>query len=137
MILGVGTDLCNIDRIESTLARFGHQFLKRIFSYTERVTIEQSPARRISRYAMGFAAKEACAKALGTGFRQGVCWRDIILYNDMSRKPKLRLEGGAKRQLHQVCPKNFNPDIHISLTDTSPMAHAIVIISARSFADHS
>jgi len=137
MILGLGTDLCDIRRVERTLEQFGDRFVNRLFDETERHAVERRPQRRASGYAMRFAAKEACAKALGTGFRRGVFWRDIVLGNETSGKPFLTLKGGAFARLQELTPDGMEALINISLTDEQPMAHAIVIISAIPMADHS
>ncbi|MEZ5936308.1 MAG: holo-ACP synthase [Alphaproteobacteria bacterium] len=129
MILGVGTDLIDIRRIEQTIERFGERFLDRVFTATER----QKAARRAvpaAAFAQRYAAKEACAKALGTGFRQGVFWRDIGVDNWPSGQPFLRLEGGAARRLDVLLPRGRIARIDLSLTDEPPFAHAMVIISA-------
>ena len=129
MILGVGTDLCDIRRIERALQRFGDRFKARCFTTEERVSAETrlSPA---ARYAMFYAAKEACAKALGTGFRQGVFWRDIRLFSLPSGQPMIRLEGGAHNRLDLLAPPGSATRIDVSMTDEYPMAQAIVVISA-------
>lgn len=129
MILGVGTDLCDIRRVERALARFGDRFLDRCFTAEERANADKR-ADPASRYAMFYAAKEACAKALGTGFRQGVFWRDIQVYSLPSGQPMIRLEGGARERLGILAPKGASPRIDVSLTDEYPMAHAMVVISA-------
>ena len=130
MIVGIGTDLCDIRRIERTLERFENRFKSRI--YTE---LEQTKANRrvapANAYAMNYAAKEACAKALGTGFRQGVFWRDLGVENLRSGKPYMVLTGGAKARLDSLTPAGMEAQIDISLTDEYPMAHAMVIISAE------
>ncbi|MEQ8664392.1 MAG: holo-ACP synthase [Rhodospirillales bacterium] len=130
MIIGVGTDLCDIRRIERSLSRFGDRFVQRLYDESEQRAVERRPQRRASGYAMRFAAKEACAKALGTGFRKGVFWRDMIVANEPSGKPVLRLQGGALERLHELTPVGWTPVINISLTDETPLSHAIVIISA-------
>ena len=129
MILGVGTDLCDIRRIERSLQRFGERFKARCFTDEERASADKraSPA---SRYAMFYAAKEACAKALGTGFRQGVFWRDIRLYNLPTGQPMIRLEGGAHIRLKALAPPGRAARIDVSMTDEYPMAQAVVVISA-------
>ena len=137
MILGLGTDLCDIRRIERTLEQFGDRFVNRLFEGAEQRAVERRPQRRASGYAMRFAAKEACAKALGTGFRRGVFWRDIILGNEASGKPFLTLKGGALTCLQELTPDGMEAQINISLTDEQSLAHAIVIISAIPVADHS
>jgi len=129
MILGVGTDLIDIRRIERTLERFGERFVARIFTAVEQARAE----RRIDRaaaYAKRYAAKEACAKALGTGFRQGVYWRDIGVDNRPSGQPRLHLTGGAAARLAALTPAGMTARIDLSLTDESPFGHAVVIISA-------
>ena len=130
MIIGVGTDLCDIRRIEKILETYGDRFIQRLFDESEQRSVERRPERRASGYAMRFAAKEACAKALGTGFRKGVFWRDMIVANEPSGKPILRLQGGALERLRLLVPSGWTPAINISLTDEPPLSHAIVIISA-------
>ena len=129
MIIGIGTDLCEIRRIERSLERFGNRFIERLYG-----DIEQKKAnRRVSpaaSYAQGFAAKEACAKALGTGFRQGVFWRDMVVANHPSGQPYMILTGGAKAKLDSLVPDGMTPRVDISQTDEYPMAQAVVIISA-------
>ena len=129
MILGVGTDLLDIRRLEHSLERWGEQFCRRVYTDLERSRCD-GHVNRAGRYAQRYAAKEACAKALGTGFRQGVCWRDIEIDNFVSGKPFLRLSGGAARRLAALTPADFSPAIELSLTDEYPFAHAIVVISA-------
>lgn len=131
MIIGLGTDLCDIARIEQSLSRFGERFCARLFAESERAAVERRPERRASGYAMRFAAKEACAKALGTGFRKGVFWRDMIVANQPSGKPVMIVQGGALVRLQSLVPPGWTPQINVSLTDEPPMAHAIVIISAN------
>ena len=130
MILGVGTDLIDIRRIERTIERFGDRFLDRVYTETERRKSERraSPAAAFSQR---YAAKEACAKALGTGFREGVFWRDIGVDNWPSGQPFLKLEGGAARRLDLMVPVGWLARIDLSLTDEPPYAHAMVIISAE------
>lgn len=129
MILGVGTDLCDIRRIERALARFGERFTGRCFTAEECASALSriSPA---ARFAMFYAAKEACAKALGTGFREGVFWRDIRVFNLPSGQPMIRLEGGAHDRLGVLTPPGAKPRIDVSMTDEYPMAQAVVVISA-------
>ncbi|MBI36013.1 MAG: holo-ACP synthase [Alphaproteobacteria bacterium] len=129
MIIGVGIDLINITRIERTLGRFGDRFTERCFTALER---ERSDSRynRADSYAKRYAAKEACSKALGTGFRQGVYWRDIGVVNLPSGKPSIELSGGAASRLIEITPTDFEAVINISITDESPIAQAIVIITA-------
>jgi holo-[acyl-carrier protein] synthase len=129
MILGMGSDLVDIRRIERTLGRFGERFIERVFTKVER---EKSERRKNSSasYAKRFAAKEACAKALGTGFQQGVFWRDLGVINLASGKPSMVLTGGAAQRLASMTPSGMKAMIELSITDESPLAEAIVIISA-------
>lgn len=129
MILGIGSDLVDIRRIEETLARFGDRFIARIFTEEERRRSERRADRSAS-YARRFAAKEACSKALGTGFRRGVFWRDMGVINLSSGKPGLALTGGAAARLLELVPRGMTAQIDLSLTDDPPIAQAIVIISA-------
>jgi len=129
MILGVGSDLIDIRRIEKTIARHGDRFLDRIFTATERAKAERR-ANRIDTYAKRFAAKEACAKALGTGFRRGVFWRDMGVVNLPSGRPTLQLTGGALAVLEAITPAGHVARIDLTLTDEWPTAQALVIISA-------
>ncbi len=129
MILGVGTDLLDIRRLERTLDRWGDRFCRRVYTETERQSCDRR-INRAARYAQRYAAKEACAKALGTGFRQGVAWRDMEVDNLPSGKPFLRLSGGATRRLATLTPAGFAAAIELSLTDEYPFAHAVVVISA-------
>lgn len=132
MILGLGNDLIDIRRIEKTLERFGERFLQRVFTDIERQRSERRVIVRAASYAKRFAAKEACSKALGTGFRQGVYWRDIGVVNLPSGRPTLDLKGGAAEHLHKLTPPGVEARIDLTLTDDYPMAQAIVIISAFS-----
>ncbi|HEX9568707.1 MAG: holo-ACP synthase [Rhodospirillales bacterium] len=129
MIIGIGTDLCDIRRIEKTLARFGRRFVERLYVESEQAKAEQrrSPA---ASYAQSFAAKEACAKALGTGFRKGVFWRDMVVANRPGGQPYMVLSGGAKRRLETLTPPGMEARVDVSQTDEYPMAHAMVVISA-------
>jgi holo-[acyl-carrier protein] synthase len=129
MILGIGNDLIDITRIERTLERYGERFLNRIFTDTERAKSEARRERAAS-YAKRYAAKEACAKALGTGFRRGVFWRDMGVINLPSGKPTMELTGGAKERLAAMTPPGMRAEIQLTLTDEYPMAEAVVIISA-------
>lgn len=129
MILGVGTDIVNIRRIERTLERFGSRFLTRVFTRLERRRSDGRTGRAAS-YAKRFAAKEACAKALGTGLRRGVYWRDLGVVNLPSGKPTMALTGGAARRLSEITPAGMKAQIDLTMTDEQAMAHAIVIISA-------
>src|SRR5438445_8241802 len=125
MILGVGSDLIDIRRIEKTIARHGERFLGRIFTPVERAKAERRK-NRIDTYAKRFAAKEACAKALGTGLRQGVFWRDMGVVNLPSGRPTMRLTGGALRRLHAITPKGFHAQIDLTITDEWTVAQALV-----------
>jgi holo-[acyl-carrier protein] synthase len=129
MILGVGSDLIDIRRIERTIERFGDRFLNRVFTEAER---RKSDGRleRAASYAKRYAAKEACSKALGTGFRRGVFWRDMGVENLRSGKPTLRLTGGAATRLSEMTPPGMIVQIDLTMTDEPPMAQAMVIISA-------
>ncbi len=129
MILGVGNDIIDIRRIEETIERYGDRFLLRIFTETERRRSD-GRATRAASYAKRFAAKEACAKALGTGLRRGVFWRDMGVVNLSSGRPTLQLTGGAALQLERLTPTGFEPRIDLTLTDDFPLAQAFVIISA-------
>jgi holo-[acyl-carrier protein] synthase len=129
MILGIGSDLVDIRRIEKTIARHGDRFLDRVFTDTERAKAEKRAAR-IETFAKRFAAKEACAKALGTGFRRGVFFRDMGVVNLRSGRPTVELSGGALARLREITPDGFEARIDVSLTDEYPIAQAIVIISA-------
>lgn len=128
MILGLGNDIIDIDRIERTIARFGDRFIERVFTETERRKSDRRKERAAS-YAKRFAAKEACSKALGTGLRQGVFWRDMGVINLPSGRPTLMLTGGAAEQLKRITPPGYAARIDLSLTDDYPLAQAIVIIS--------
>ena len=129
MILGVGSDLTDIRRIEKVLERFGRRFTHRIFTDVERKRSEAKPGRAAS-YAKRFAAKEACAKALGTGLRRGVFWRDMGVINARSGQPTLSLTGGAAARLADMLPAGHDGRIHLSLTDDFPYAQAFVVIEA-------
>lgn len=131
MILGIGTDTIDIRRIEQSLARFGDRFTHRVFTETERARAERRPNQRAATYAKRFAAKEACAKALGTGLKKGVFWRDMGVANLPSGQPTLRLMGGAAARLVQLTPSGYRSIIHLSLTDDYPLAVSFVIISAE------
>ena len=129
MILGIGSDLIDIRRIEQALDRFGSRFTRRVFTAAEQARSDRR-AKRAASYARRFAAKEACAKALGTGFRRGVFWRDMGVVNLPSGKPSLELTGGAAKRLEEITPDGMIAHIDLSLTDDHPLAEAIVIISA-------
>lgn len=130
MIIGIGTDLCDIRRIERTLERFGGRFAERVYTDNERAKADSRGALSARRYAMFYAAKEACAKALGTGFREGVFWRDLEVGSLPSGQPLMTLSNGALDRLQTLTPRGMVPRIDISLTDEYPMAHAMVVISA-------
>jgi holo-[acyl-carrier protein] synthase len=132
VILGLGSDLCDITRIEQTLARFGERFTHRVFTVEERRKAE-SRANAAATYAKRFAAKEACAKALGTGFSRGVFMKDMGVVNLRSGAPTLKLEGGALERLNAMTPKGHEVHIHLTLTDDHPMAMAVVVIEAIPF----
>ena len=129
MILGIGTDLLDIRRLERTLERWGERFCERVYTDLERSRCD-GHVNRAARYAQRYAAKEACAKALGTGFRQGVAWRDMEIDNLRSGKPFMRLSGGAASRLESLTPPGLSPAIELSLTDEYPFAHALVVIWA-------
>jgi holo-[acyl-carrier protein] synthase len=129
LIVGLGSDLADIRRIEATLERFGDRFVTRIFTETERARSDRK-ADRAASYAKRFAAKEACAKALGTGLRAGVFWRDMGVVNVRSGRPTMVLTGGAARRLAALTPPGLTPHIHLSLTDDHPYALAFVVIEA-------
>ena len=129
MILGLGSDIVDIRRVARTLDRFGDRFTRRVFTEAERRKCDQR-ARRAASYARRFAAKEACAKALGTGFRRGVYWRDLGVVNLPSGQPTMRLTGGAAERLSEMTPEGMTARIDLTITDDDPMAQAIVLISA-------
>ncbi len=129
MIIGLGSDLIDTRRIERTLERFGTRFTERCFTEAEQVKSERR-LRRAESYARRYAAKEACAKALGTGFRHGVFWRDIGVVNLPGGKPTIELTGGAAARLAAITPPGTRASIEVSLTDEPPLAQAIVIITA-------
>ena len=129
MILGIGSDLSDIRRIQGSLDRFGERFTNRIFTEIERTRSERKPDKASS-YAKRFAAKEACAKALGTGMRAGVFWRDMGVVNMRSGQPTMALTNGALARLEKMTPAGHKPVIHLSLTDDHPYAQAFVIIEA-------
>ncbi|HXK53657.1 MAG TPA: holo-ACP synthase [Hyphomicrobiales bacterium] len=130
MIIGVGNDIVDIRRVEKVLERFGARFTDRVFTDTERNRSERKKSRAAS-YAKRFAAKEACSKALGTGLRKGVFWRDMGVVNLPTGQPTLRLTGGALARLESLVPGGHDVQIHVTLTDDYPLAQAIVIIEAQ------
>jgi holo-[acyl-carrier protein] synthase len=129
MILGIGSDICDAHRIAGVLERHGDRFIDRVFTALERAKAERR-RNRAETYAKRFAAKEACSKALGTGLRAGVWWRDMGVVNLPSGRPTLELSGGAKRRLDALTPPGYRARIDLTMTDEGPMAHALVIISA-------
>ena len=130
MIVGIGSDLCNIARIEKSLARWSDRFLERVFTETERAKAEKRPFTRAGTYAKRFAAKEAYSKAVGTGFKRGVYMKDIGVANLPSGAPTLVLTGGAKERLDALTPAGHAARIHLTMTDDHPFAMAVVIIEA-------
>jgi holo-[acyl-carrier protein] synthase len=129
LIIGIGSDLSDIRRIQNSLDRFGERFTNRVYTEIERTRSERKPDRAAS-YAKRFAAKEACAKALGTGIRRGVFWRDMGVVNMRSGQPTMALTNGALARLNAIIPEGMRPVIHLSLTDDHPYAQAFVIIEA-------
>ncbi|MBA4756985.1 holo-ACP synthase [Sphingosinicella sp.] len=130
-VVGLGSDLCNIERIQSSLDRFGVRFINRVFTEIEIARSERRVLTRAASYAKRFAAKEACSKALGTGFRRGVFLRDMGVINLPSGQPTLALTGGAALRLAEITPEGHTLDIHLTLTDDHPWAQAMVLITAR------
>ncbi|MDP4822879.1 MAG: holo-ACP synthase [Aestuariivirgaceae bacterium] len=129
MILGIGNDVIDIRRVEKTLERFGTRFTDRVFTDVEQRKSDRR-AQRAASYAKRFAAKEACSKALGTGFSRGVFWRDLGVVNEPSGRPTMALTGGAETHLAAMTPPGHRAVVHLTLTDDFPYAHAMVIISA-------
>jgi holo-[acyl-carrier protein] synthase len=130
IIIGIGSDLCNIERIQNSLDRFGERFTNRVFTETERRKAEGRPFTRAGTYAKRFAAKEAFSKAVGTGFKRGVFMKDIGVVNAPSGAPTLELTGGAKARLDALIPPGHFPHILLTMTDDHPFAQAFVIITA-------
>ncbi len=130
MIIGLGSDLCNIERIANSLERYGERFENRVFTETERAKARRRPYTIAGTYAKRFAAKEAFSKAVGTGFRRGVYMKDIGVVNAPSGAPTLSLAGGAAKRLEEMIPPGHEAHIHLSLTDDHPWAQAFVIIEA-------
>jgi holo-[acyl-carrier protein] synthase len=130
-VIGLGSDLCNIERIQASLDRFGDRFVQRLFTEVEIAKSERRTLTRAASYAKRFAAKEACAKALGTGFRRGVFFRDMGVVNLATGQPTLLLTGGAAMRLAEITPAGHSLDIHLTLTDDHPWAQAMVLITAR------
>ena len=135
MILGIGSDVCDARRIAKVIERHGERFLGRIFTPVERAKAERRK-NRVETYAKRFAAKEACAKALGTGIRGGVWWRDMGVVNRLSGQPTMELTGGALRRLQALTPQGCAARIDVTITDEGPMAQALVIISAVPMTNH-
>src|SRR5215216_903085 len=130
MILGIGSDIVDVRRMARVIDRHGDRFLERIFTGTERAKAERR-ARRVETYAKRFAAKEACAKALGTGLRAGVFWRDMGVVNLPSGRPTMQLTGGALARLQAITPTGYEARIDVTITDEYPIAQAFVMISAE------
>jgi holo-[acyl-carrier protein] synthase len=131
MIIGLGSDLCNIERIQNSLNRFGERFENRVFTELERAKARRRPYTIAGTYAKRFAAKEAYSKAVGTGFRAGVFMKDIGVVNAKSGAPTLALSGGAKKRLDALTPAGYEVTVHLTLTDDHPWAQAFVIIEAH------
>jgi holo-[acyl-carrier protein] synthase len=131
MIVGIGSDLCNVERIQKSLDRWGDKFLNRVFTETERAKAARRPFTMAGTLAKRFAAKEAFSKAVGTGFKRGVFMKDIGVVNLPSGQPTLRLEGGAKARLDALAPDGHAIDIHLTMTDDHPWAQAFVILTVR------
>jgi holo-[acyl-carrier protein] synthase len=129
-IIGIGSDLCNIDRIQNSLDRFGERFTNRVFTEIERAKAERRPFTRAGTYAKRFAAKEAFSKAVGTGFKRGVFMKDIGVVNKPSGEPTLQLSGGAKERLDAMTPPGHAAQVHLTMTDDHPFALAVVVITA-------
>lgn len=130
MIIGIGNDMVDIRRVEQTLEKFGDRFRVRIFTEIEKKKSDNR-AQRAASYAKRFAAKEACSKALGTGFNRGVFWKDMGVVNEPSGRPTMVLTGGALEQLQRLIPAGMSPKIHLTITDDFPYAQAMVIIEAN------
>ena len=131
MIVGIGSDLCNIDRIQNSIDRFGDRFLNRVFTKTERAKAARRPFTLAGTLAKRFAAKEAFSKAVGTGFKRGVYMKDIGVVNAPSGAPTLVLTGGARARLDALAPAGHAIDVHLTMTDDHPWAQAFVILTAR------
>jgi holo-[acyl-carrier protein] synthase len=134
MILGIGTDLCNIERVEATLARFGDRFRDRVFTAREQRRAESRPRSVAATYAKRWAAKEACSKALGTGLRMGIAWKDMAVTNLHTGQPVMQVTGWAAARLAAMTPPGHEAVIHVTLTDDHPWASAFVVIEARPLA---
>ncbi|WP_294174493.1 holo-ACP synthase [uncultured Sphingomonas sp.] len=131
MIVGLGSDLCNIERIQASIDRFGERFLARVFTETEQAKAARRPFTAAGTLAKRFAAKEAFSKAVGTGFKRGVFMRDIGVVNEPSGKPTLALTGGARARLDALTPPGHAIQVHLTMTDDHPWAQAFVILEAR------
>ncbi len=129
MIIGLGSDLIDIRRIEKSIARHGERFTNRVFTQVEQQKSDKRKNRAAS-YAKRFAAKEACCKALGTGISNGVFWRDMGVVNDKNGKPTMKLTNGAAKRLAEIIPNGYQPHVHVTITDDFPLAQAFVIIEA-------
>ena len=136
MIIGIGTDLANIERIERTLERFGDRFRNRVFTEIEQAKAERR-ADTPGTYAKRWAAKEACSKALGTGLRMGIAWKDMSVRNLRTGQPIMEVRGWAKKRLDELTPEGHEATIHVTLTDDHPWAQAMVVIEARPIRDPS
>jgi len=134
MILGIGSDLCNIDRIAATLERFGDRFLNRVFTPREQAKANSRPRAIAATYAKRWAAKEACSKALGTGLRMGISWKDMAVSNLRTGQPVMHLSGWAADRLASMTPPGHHAIVHVTLTDDHPWAQAFVVIEARPIA---
>ena len=130
MIVGIGSDLCNIERIQASIDRFGERFLNRVFTETERAKAARRPFTAAGTLAKRFAAKEAFSKAVGTGFKQGVFMKDIGVVNAASGAPTLHLTGGARARLDALAPAGHAVQVHLTMTDDHPWAQAFVILTA-------
>jgi holo-[acyl-carrier protein] synthase len=137
MILGIGTDLANIDRIEGVLARHGDRFRNRVFTDREQARAESRPLTVAATYAKRWAAKEACSKALGTGLRMGIAWKDMAVTNLRSGQPVMHLTGWAAQRMAAMTPPGHQAIVHVTLTDDHPWAQAFVVIEARPLEDPS
>jgi len=131
MIIGLGSDLCNIDRIQNSLDRFGERFEYRVFTEIERMKARRRPFTIAGTYAKRWAAKEACSKALGTGLRMGISWKDMAVSNLPTGQPVMTVTGWAAERLSKMTPEGYEAIIHVTLTDDHPWAQAFVVIEAR------
>ena len=136
MILGIGSDLCNIDRIAAVLERHGERFRNRVFTEREQAKAQSRPRAIAATYAKRWAAKEACSKALGTGLRMGIAWRDMAVSNLRTGQPVMHLTGWAAARLAEMTPEGHHALVHVTLTDDHPWAQAFVVIEARPLAEN-